>query len=134
VVTASCRSLRAVFNVVAHNRDDHARNISYLWSRGAGWCLAPAYDLTTSMGPRPVHAAADPGEHCLDVAGKGKDITRGDLRTLAKSAGMKPAEIDDIVDAALAATGRFPELAARNGVDGVTIDAVSSRLPGLAPR
>lgn len=124
---------RAVFNVVAHNRDDHARNISYVWSRESGWCLAPAYDLTHSMGPRPAFASAEPGEHYLDISGKGKDITRGHLRTLAKPSGMKPAEIDEVVDAALAAVGRWPELAARNGIDDPTIEQVSSRLPALAP-
>jgi len=122
---------RAVFNVVTHNRDDHARNISYLWSPQAGWCLAPAYDLTYSMGPRPISSATEPGEHYLDIAGKGKDITRADLQTLKKSSGMKASEIDEIVDAALEVTGQWPELAARNGVDDPTIHEVALRLPGL---
>lgn len=123
---------RAVFNVVAHNRDDHARNMSYLWTDDDGWRLAPAYDLTHSMGPRPAHLAAGPGEHYLDVAGKGRDITRADLRGLSAAAGLKPATIDDIVDAALETVGHWRSKAAENGVDGGTIEEAAARLPALA--
>jgi serine/threonine-protein kinase HipA len=122
---------RAVFNVVAHNRDDHVRNISYLWSPASAWRLAPAYDLTHSMGPRPEFAGTGPGEHYLDVAGKGKDISRQDLRGLAKSSGLKPTEIDDIVDAALAATNSWPALATANGVAADVVALVASRLPAV---
>ena len=36
---------RMVFNVYAHNYDDHARNFSFICHDGQ-WTLAPAYDLT----------------------------------------------------------------------------------------
>ena len=36
---------RMVFNVYAHNYDDHARNFSFICREGL-WTLAPAYDLT----------------------------------------------------------------------------------------
>ena len=36
---------RMVFNVYAHNFDDHARNFSFI-CRDGQWTLAPAYDLT----------------------------------------------------------------------------------------
>lgn len=123
---------RAIFNVVAHNRDDHARNTSYVWTPATGWRLAPAYDLTHSMGPRPAYIGAGPGEHYLDIAGKGTNITRTDIRSLATSAGMKPSAIDELVDAAIAATKRWPELAAQNGLDQHTIDTVAQRLPAIA--
>lgn len=123
---------RAVFNVVAHNRDDHARNVAYLWTPTDGWRLAPAYDLTFSMGPRPVHLAGAPGEHYLDVAGKGFGITRSDLLGLHKPAGLKPADIDEMVDASLAALGRWGELAGPNGVSIEAIDQVSLTVPALA--
>ena len=93
--------------------------------------MAPAYDLTHSMGPRPAFVGTGPGEHYLDVAGKGAAISSADLRSLAKSAGMKPRDIDDLVDAAIAATGHWPELAAHNGVDRHTIEEVAMRLPAI---
>jgi serine/threonine-protein kinase HipA len=36
---------RMVFNVLAHNKDDHAKNFSFICKEGV-WSLAPAYDLT----------------------------------------------------------------------------------------
>jgi serine/threonine-protein kinase HipA len=123
---------RAVFNVAAHNRDDHARNIAYLWSPIDGWRLAPAYDLTHSMGPRPAYAGAEPGEHYLDVAGKGKDITRADLVGLSKSSGLRPAVIDEMIDAVLDAVDGWADMAAANGVDERLVVEASRRLPALA--
>lgn len=123
---------RAVFNVVAHNRDDHARNTAYLWTPSGGWRLAPAFDLTHSMGPRPAFLADGPGEHYLDVAGKGTGITRPDLRGLSTAAGIRPNDIDEMVDAALAAVATWPALAAANGVPLQVVDDVARRLPALA--
>ena len=123
---------RAVFNVVAHNRDDHARNIAYLWIPADGWRLAPAYDLTHSMGPRPAHAGAAPGEHYLDVGGKGKDITRQDLLGLAKAAGLKPVAVDEMIDMTLDAVAEWSSLADGNGVESGIAEAAARRLPALA--
>ena len=120
---------RAVFNVVAHNRDDHARNTAYLWTPSSGWQLAPAFDLTHSMGPRPTYLADGPGEHYLDVAGKGKDITREDLRGLSTAAGVKPNDIDEMIDGALEAVARWASLATTNGVPHQVVDQVATRLP-----
>ena len=36
---------RMVFNVLTDNKDDHAKNFSFICKEG-GWSLAPAYDLT----------------------------------------------------------------------------------------
>lgn len=43
--------VRAVFNVVFHNRDDHAKNFSFRLDRERRWKLAPGYDLSFSQGP-----------------------------------------------------------------------------------
>ena len=50
---------RMVFNVLAHNRDDHVRNHSFLADQRGVWTLSPAYDLT--------HAAGPGGYHSLDL-------------------------------------------------------------------
>ena len=36
---------RIVFNVLVSNTDDHLRNHGFLYDRGRGWRLSPAYDL-----------------------------------------------------------------------------------------
>lgn len=38
---------RMVFNLVCDNKDDHAKNFSFICRKG-GWSLAPAYDITYS--------------------------------------------------------------------------------------
>ena len=123
---------RAVFNVIAHNRDDHARNFAFLWTRRDGWHLAPAYDLTHSMGPRPEHLADQPGEHYLDIGGKGKDISRHDLHRLARPADVHTADIDTMIDITLEAVASWPSLAAANGVSDELVGQVATRLPALA--
>lgn len=63
---------RLVFNVLACNRDDHARNWAFVMKESGEWDLSPAYDLTASDGPNRA------GVHCLSVNGSrlpdGKDI------------------------------------------------------------
>ena len=54
---------RMVFNVLAKNRDDHAKNFSFIYTE-TGWHLAPAYDLTYSP-------AGYNGEHATTVNGSG---------------------------------------------------------------
>ena len=68
------------FNVVAHNRDDHAKNFAFLMNEEGDWRLAPPYDLTYSSGPG--------GEHTTDVAGKGKDINQTDMLKVAEVVGI----------------------------------------------
>ncbi len=47
----------AVLNVPAHNRDDHAKDFSFLMGHNVQWKLSPAYDLTLFFwgGPITVH-------------------------------------------------------------------------------
>ena len=80
----------AAFNVLAHNRDDHARQFAFLMERDGLWRLAPAYDLTYS--PRPG------GEHSTSVLGRGKRITRLHLLELGKYADLNAAEASRCVD------------------------------------
>lgn len=54
-----------VFNALAHNRDDHAKNFSFFGGHG-GWKMAPAYDLTFS------NTGGRGNEHTTAFAGAGK--------------------------------------------------------------
>jgi serine/threonine-protein kinase HipA len=123
---------RAVFNVVAHNRDDHARQFSFLWAPQDGWRLAPAYDLTHSMGWRPSWDAAGPREHYLDVAGRRTGVRRVDLHGLAKAGGIAVAEIDEMTDACLEVVATWQDWAGANGVDAEVVAAAQARLPALS--
>jgi serine/threonine-protein kinase HipA len=64
---------RIVFNVLISNTDDHLRNHGFLYAGGAGWRLAPAYDLNpvpADLGPRVLSTAidADDPTASLDLA------------------------------------------------------------------
>jgi len=65
----------AAFNLFAHNRDDHAKNFSFLLDENHQWKLSPAYDLTYSQGPG--------GEHSTTYLGEGKNPTTDHLTELA---------------------------------------------------
>ncbi|MFZ6777116.1 type II toxin-antitoxin system HipA family toxin [Undibacterium sp. Ji83W] len=81
---------RCVFNVLMNNRDDHAKNLSYLLNKNNEWELAPPYDLTYCAGYR--------GEHFMDVAGEGKSPTRAHILKVAQDGGMKEKEAQNIID------------------------------------
>jgi serine/threonine-protein kinase HipA len=66
---------RCVYNVVFNNRDDHAKNFSFLMQKDGQWKLSPGYDLTFSEGPR--------GEHQMDVCGEASEPSRKHLLELA---------------------------------------------------
>lgn len=80
----------AAFNVIFHNRDDHAKNFGYLMSESGDWRLAPPYDLTWSPGPG--------GEHTTAVLGEGKAPTVGKLLELAQRRGLKKTTAQEIVE------------------------------------
>ena len=74
----------AVFNLFAHNRDDHAKNFSFLMDSDGNWRLSPAYDLTFSYGPG--------GEHSTTYLGEGRSPNKQTLLTLAKKHSIADGE------------------------------------------
>ena len=93
--------LRCVFNVVMHNRDDHAKNISYCLAQDRQWKLSPGYDLTFSSGPG--------GEHQMDVCGEGNKPGKAHLLRLAKEADVNADVANRAIDAVRAVADRFTE-------------------------
>ena len=99
---------RMVFNVLAHNRDDHTRQHSFLMDANGEWRLAPAYDLTFSNGPG--------GEHYLAVEGEGRAPTRTQVLKLGRRHGISDRTIAEIIDAVRDALADWPRVAAEVGV------------------
>lgn len=50
-----------VFNVLAHNKDDHVKNFAFL-RHEKGWAMTPAFDLTFSVGMGRQHTTSVSGE------------------------------------------------------------------------
>lgn len=118
---------RMVFNVRAWNRDDHLKNHAFLMGQGGDWQLAPAYDLTFSAGPG--------GEHALLIGGEGRRPGRAAFATVADRAGLKPAQVRDIladVDAAAVRWVEFAEAAEVPDALSMQIEAAMAAAAGWA--
>jgi serine/threonine-protein kinase HipA len=96
----------AVFNVLAHNRDDHSKNFSFLMDSAGKWRFAPAYDLTFSGGPG--------GEHCTTVLGEGRAPGPKQLLALGEKFGIK--QRGEILEQVQHAVARWAEFADEAGV------------------
>lgn len=73
---------RMCFNVFAHNRDDHAKNFSFIYNDDAKqWRLSPAYDLTYSN--------TYYGEHTTSVDGNGTNPGEKEILNVGLQAGMR---------------------------------------------
>ena len=102
----------AVFNVMAHNRDDHAKNFSFLLDIKSGWRVSPAYDLTFSTGPG--------GEHCTMVMGEGNQPGSSHLLKLANIAGIKKERALLIIEEVRSAVANWNKFAEDAGVTHAT--------------
>ena len=74
----------ACFNVLAHNRDDHSKNFSFLMDKKGKWSLSPAYDLTFS--------ASSQGMHSTSCAGNSKNPGADELLELASDFSIRKGE------------------------------------------
>ncbi len=81
---------RMVFNVLMNNRDDHAKNFSFVLNEEGEWKVSPAYDLTFQDGPG--------GEHQSAIMGHGTHITRSILLKAAQNAGINASVMNPIID------------------------------------
>lgn len=98
----------AVFNILAHNRDDHAKNFSFLMSSNGTWRVSPAYDLTFSNGPA--------GEHCTLIMGEGKNPDISHLIKLAEIAEISQETATEIIDKVKAAVVKWVHFSEQAGV------------------
>lgn len=115
---------RAVFNVLFHNRDDHAKNFAFLLDRDRRWRLAPCYDLTFSAGPG--------GEHQMDVCGEGRNVTRQNLLTLAQQADLDTEWAETVIDRMLDKAHQFEALRKGFALRKSTVAAVVEAIEGNA--
>jgi len=110
----------AVFNVCAHNRDDHSKNFSYLMDEDGNWTLSPAYDLNFSSGPN--------GEQSTTVMGEGRNPSIEHLYKLAAMASIEKTKAQEIIEQCHAALSRWPALAKENGVGNDAIQEITREL------
>lgn len=116
----------AVFNVLSCNRDDHAKNFSFLMDEGGKWRMAPAYDLMFSGGPG--------GEQSTMVMGEGKNPGTAQLLKLAAIADLSDNEARAIIDQTRQALSQWKSLAGAAGISREMIDLIHSAIAGIASR
>jgi serine/threonine-protein kinase HipA len=110
--------LRCVFNVIMHNRDDHAKNISYCLTRDRQWQLAPGYDLTFSQGAG--------GEHQMDICGEGRNPGKEHLLRLAKDAEVDMAFARKCIAMVAVVAEKFIETAEEFAIRKTTIKHINT--------
>ena len=66
---------RMVFNDLAKNYDDHAKNTSFLMDKSGTWYLAPAYDITYAYDRSNIWI----NSHQMSISGKRDEISKEDL-------------------------------------------------------
>lgn len=107
----------AVFNVLAHNRDDHSKNFSFLMDEKGEWKLSPAYDLTFSSGPR--------GEQSTMVMGEGRNPSVDHLIKLGHKAKLSKVRIAEIIDKTQSVLASWEVLASDYGISVNNIRLIS---------
>jgi serine/threonine-protein kinase HipA len=122
VLTRSVREVEklyrlAVFNVLSHNRDDHAKNFSFILDKTGTWTFSPAYDITYSSGPN--------GEQSTLLMGASEQFTQQHLLDLAKLADIKPNKATQIVAQTTQALSTWHTLATDLGIRPNTIRAIA---------
>jgi serine/threonine-protein kinase HipA len=113
----------AAFNVFAYNRDDHAKNFSFIMDEKGSWRVSPAYDLTFSGGPG--------GEHSTTVMGEGRHPRRQHLLELAEKAGISKKRAKAIIDEVQDAVQRWPRYAQESGVSKLSKKNIADVIAGL---
>jgi serine/threonine-protein kinase HipA len=105
-----------VFNVLAHNKDDHVKNFAFVFT-GQHWQLAPAFDLTFSGGVNNQHTTA--------IAGQGNPELSA-VQQVAKGAGIKHAK--QIINEVYTAVSQWRRFAAEEGVAHDVLNAYAAAM------
>jgi serine/threonine-protein kinase HipA len=113
---------RMVFNVLAHNRDDHVKNVSYLMDHSGSWTLAPAYDLVFSEGPG--------GQHTMAVSGEAAHPTPRDLLRVAEECDVDLRSAREILGQVSDAVGNWSRFARSTGVGSTTVRRIGKVIAG----
>lgn len=96
---------RAVFNVIARNQDDHAKNFSFLMDESGKWSLSPAYDITFANGEKYT------ANHQMSIGAKLNNFTRKDLIAFGLSLEIKESAVKEIIQQTIEVLSSFSQRA-----------------------
>ena len=110
----------AAFNIMAHNRDDHGKNFSFLMNDQGEWKLSPAYDLTFSSGPG--------GNQSTMVLGEGQNFNNDLLRKLGTNTSLDSSKVKSIIEQTRNALSQWESLASQHAITKTNIKLIKNRL------
>ncbi|MFM9403284.1 type II toxin-antitoxin system HipA family toxin [Myroides odoratimimus] len=113
----------AVFNVMAHNRDDHSKNFTFLMDEFGHWKLSPAYDLTFSSGPG--------GEQSTMVMGEGQNISIEHLTKLGLEAKLSKEFVENVIEQTRSALDKWMSLSKDFGISKSNIELIQKVISKL---
>ena len=115
---------RMVFNIVARNHDDHAKNFAFILD-GHHWSLAPACDIAYSYKPESRWV----GTHWMRFNGKQDNFARSDFQGLSYVSPMfTPNRVNEVIGQVIEQVSQWPMLAKQHGVPKSLIDEVQNNL------
>lgn len=109
---------RAVFNVLASNRDDHAKNHGFIY-RDRSWTLGPAYDLTFT-------SARQMPERGMAVFGERRSAGVEHLKKLAASESLDAKQAARVIDQVRSTLAKWRSFADEAGVPVLTAAEVEA--------
>ena len=112
--------LRMVFNVLAYNRDDHTKQISFLMNKAGDWRLSPAYDVTYAYNPNGQFTS----RHQMTVNSKREDIVYADFIEVAKRQGLKLSAAKRMITGVQDALSHWHEYAGEAGVSAQRAESI----------
>lgn len=101
---------RMVFNVIARNCDDHAKNFSFMMDKQGGWKLAPAFDVCHAFRPGSIWVS----RQSLTINGKRENFRTDDLLQVARQMNIKKAA--QIISGIRDVVNKWPAYAGQAGV------------------
>lgn len=106
-----------VFNIMTHNRDDHAKNFAFMLDADQEWVMTPAYDLTMSNGPG--------GEHTMSVAGEGRAPCKDHIFKVSEASGIQKRRAMEIIEDVSKATNNWTSFADEAGLSKKATDSIN---------
>ena len=115
---------RMVFNILARNQDDHAKNIAFLMDRFGDWSLAPAFDVTYAWQPAGRWTAL----HQMTMNGKRDGFTEQDFLHCGEVAAIGRRRAFAICREVAQAVSGWPRFAEQAAVAAATRDKIALAL------
>lgn len=116
--------LRAVFNVIARNQDDHVKNIAFLMDKSGKWRLSPAFDVAYSFNP----SGAWTSRHQMTLNGKRDDFEVEDLLEFGRFADLKARRASTMIQYVHSVVSSWPKFAEKASVSDDQMNAIEQTL------